>query len=220
MTSVALPLPDVVPTLTGERVVLRPPHAGDSAVIARLGVDPAVVRVYAAEHAARRGLTQSEAAIVLDRLATTSSSQGWVVEAGGRILGTNRLFAVDPDEQRARYTIGLFSKESVGRGVGREATRLVLTYAFAVLGMHRVALRVLGFNQIAIACFRACGFVEEGREREAVLFEDAWEDIVTMGVLDREFARFAASRPECGRLSGLARVLRDELGVTSPYDFV
>ena len=214
MSPVGLPLPDTVPTLSGERVRLRAGRPGDDAVIARLGVDPAVMRVYGAGGAARRGLTQSEAALILDRLTPTSSSHGWVVESDDRIVGNARLFAVDPDERRSRYSIGLFSREFTGHGIGREATRLVLTYAFAVLGLHRVALRVLGFNAIAIACFRACGFVEEGREREAVRFEETWQDIVTMGVLDREFASFAASQPDCGRLSGLARVVRQELGVT------
>ena len=213
MTPIGLPLPQVVPTLDGDRVRLRAGRPGDAAVIARLGIDPAVMRLHGAGDVARRGLTQAEAALVLDRLVSTSSSQGWVIEAGGRVVGNAKLFAVDPDERRARYSIGLFSKELTRRGLGREATRLVLTYAFAVLGLHRVALRVLGFNAVAIACFRACGFVEEGREREAVWFDDAWQDIATMGVLDREFAEFAASQPECGRLSGLARVLRQELGL-------
>ncbi|HMK92929.1 MAG TPA: GNAT family protein [Thermoleophilia bacterium] len=220
MSPIGLPLPGAVPTLEGEHVLVRAGRPSDAAVIARLGLDPAVLRVYGAERAARRGLTQAEAAVVVDRLTPTSSSQGWVIETGGRVVGNARLFAVDPDEQRARYSIGLFAKEFVGHGIGREATRLVLTYAFAVLGLHRVALRVLGFNAIAIACFRACGFVEEGRERESVRFDDTWQDIVTMGVLDREFARFAASQPDCGRLSGLARVVREELGVTERYDIV
>jgi len=220
MSPIGLPLPDVVPTLEGERVLVRAGRPGDAAVIARLGIDPAVLRVYGNERSARRGLTQAEAAVLLDRLAPTSSSQGWVIETGGRVVGNARLFAVDPTEQRARYSIGLFAREFVGHGIGREATRLVLTYAFAVLGMHRVALRVLGFNAIAIACFRACGFVEEGREREAVRFDETWQDIVTMGVLDREFAHFAASQPDCARLSGLARVVREELGVAGRADLV
>jgi hypothetical protein len=87
----------------------------------------------------------------------------------------------------------------------------VLTYAFAVLGLHRVTARVLSFNERALACLRACGFVEEGRERESVPFEGLWHDLVIMGVLDREFAGLAAARPEFAGLAALARVVRDEL---------
>jgi hypothetical protein len=70
---------------------------------------------------------------------------------------------------------------------------------------------VLDFNARALACLRACGFVEEGREREGVPFEGSWHDLVVMGVLDREFAAFAAARPECAVLSPLSRVVRSEV---------
>jgi hypothetical protein len=46
-----------------------------------------------------------------------------------------------------------------------------------------------------------------------VPFEGVRRDIVTLGVLDREFAALAAARPECAGLSALARVVRDELAV-------
>lgn len=74
-------------------------------------------------------------------------------------------------------------------GLGREAVRLVLAHAFGPLGLHRVGLRVMAFNTRAIRCNRACGFIEEGREREAALVGDAWYDDMMMGVLAQEFAR-------------------------------
>ena len=49
----------------------------------------------------------------------------------------------------------LLSHEHLGHGLGTEATRLVLTYGFAVLGLHRVTARVLSFNERALACLRA-----------------------------------------------------------------
>ncbi len=134
-----------------------------------------------------------------------------MIERDGRLVGLARLFAVEPDERRARYAMTFLSHEHLGHGMGTEATRLVLTYAFAVLGLHRVTARVLAFNERALACFRACGFIEEGRERESVPFEGYRHDLVLMGVLDREFAALAAARPECAGLSALARVVRDEL---------
>jgi RimJ/RimL family protein N-acetyltransferase len=55
------------------------------------------------------------------------------------------------------------------------------------MGLHRIDLRVLEFNTGAIACYRRCGFVEEGRERESCCIDGQWYDDVVMGVLDREF---------------------------------
>jgi RimJ/RimL family protein N-acetyltransferase len=45
-------------------------------------------------------------------------------------------------------------------------------------------VRVLTSNARAIACHRKCGFVEEGREREAVSVEGGWQDDLVMGLLD------------------------------------
>ncbi len=211
MTPIGLPLPDVVPVLRGTGVALRPPRPADGGVIARLGVDPAMERFFGVEHATRRGLTSAEAHAALSHLGSRTGTQGWVIERDGRLVGLARLFAVEPDERRARYAVTLLSHDWVNQGMGTEATRLVLAYAFGVLGLHRVSARVLSFNERALACFRACGFVEEGRERESVPFEGLRYDLVLMGVLDREFAALAAARPECARLSALARVVRDEL---------
>lgn len=211
VTPVGLPLPDVAPVLPGRSVVLRPPRPADVGVVARLGVDPAIERFFGVEGIVRRGLTSHEACAALGRLSDRQDTQGWVIEHRERLVGLARLFAVEPPERRARYAITLLSREWLGRGIGTEATRLALTYAFGVLGLHRVSARVLDFNARALACLRSCGFVEEGREREGVPFEGGWHDLIGMGVLDHEFAAFAAARPECAMLSPLSRVVRAEV---------
>ena len=153
MTPVPLPLPDVVPLLRGAQVALRPPQAADVGVVARLGVDPTIERFFAAERGTRRGLTSGEAQGALARLQAGSGTQGWVIDLDGRLIGLARLFGVELDEGRARYAITFLARRHLGRGLGTEATRLVLTYAFAVLGLHRVTARVLAFNERALACF-------------------------------------------------------------------
>jgi RimJ/RimL family protein N-acetyltransferase len=46
---------------------------------------------------------------------------------------------------------------------------------------------VLASNARAIACYRKCGFIKEGREREAAFVGGVWQDDLIMGLLDREF---------------------------------
>ena len=138
---------------------LRPARRSDAGVIGRLGIDPLIHRFYGRERAARRGLTAAEARAVVARLMGRGGTQGWMMESRGRLVGVARLFAVEPDERHCWYSISLLSHESVGRGLGTEATRLVLTYAFAVLGMHRVSARVLDFNARAVALLRGSGFL-------------------------------------------------------------
>src|SRR5215470_15581169 len=84
---------------------------------------------------------------------------------------------------------------SAARGLGREFTRLVLAWAFGVLGVHRVELEVLASNSRAIGCYRACGFRREGIRRQAGLYPDGWKDFIMMAVLRREHASRGAIQP-------------------------
>lgn len=64
-------------------------------------------------------------------------------------------------DKRARYAVGIYNPELLGKGLGTEVTMAVLRYAFEVLGLHRVDLRVLEYNKRAIACYQKCGFVHD-----------------------------------------------------------
>lgn len=111
----------------------------------------------------------------------------WAVDVDGRLLGEVRLDSLDRHDRRARLAIGLYDAEQLGKGLGREAIRLVLSHAFEALGLNRVDLRVIAYNERAIRCYRACGFFEEGRERESARVGSTWHDDIIMGLLTREY---------------------------------
>lgn len=120
----------------------------------------------------------------------------WVIEADGALVGQARLDGLNPQDQRARLAIGLFSDRHLGQGIGRRAIGLVLDHAFGPLGLHRVDLRVLAGNQRAIRCYLACGFVREGVERQSARVGEVWEDDWIMAILEPEYR---ALQPPAGR---------------------
>jgi GNAT superfamily N-acetyltransferase len=81
------------------------------------------------------------------------------------------------------------------RGLGTEATRLVLQFAFVELKLHRVDLRVLAFNKQAIACYEKCGFVREGVVREGALIGGEWQSDVLMSILEDEYKVVRSNTP-------------------------
>ncbi len=174
------------PVLQGARLQLRPPRAGD--VAARLAVlqDPGLLSMaYGVALPAPAALPRERAENWLARL---SVEYGWVIECEGRAIGSALLTDVDPTDARARLAIGLFDPEMIGKGLGREAVSLMLGHAFGAMELHRVSLRVLARNIRAIRCYSACGFREEGRERQSARVSEGWEDDVIMGILASEFA--------------------------------
>lgn len=180
-----------LPILEGKTVKLRPPQLGDSQARFRLGSNPEIVRMYGGSHSDVRDMTAEAAQRWVEGLINHGCA--WVIEVDSPI-GHIRLDRVDPKDRRASLAIGIDDPTRLGQGLGSEAINLVLEYAFTSLKLHRLSLRVVAYNQRAIRAYEKCGFVVEGREREAALVNGAWHDDVMMGILDREYVRICSQK--------------------------
>lgn len=107
----------------------------------------------------------------------------FAIEAGGVVIGICGLFHVDPVGRTAELGITIGDKTYWGQGYGREAVGMLVDYAFRLLNLQRVYLRVHGRNERAIRAYRVGGFIEEGRLRRHVWSDGAYDDLVYMGVL-------------------------------------
>ena len=111
----------------------------------------------------------------------------WIIDVDGHCVGSARLDDIDWHDRRARYAVGIDVPELLGKGLGTEVTQLVLSHAFGTLGLHRVSLRVLAYNERAIRCYEKCGFRTEGRERQSALVDGEYYDDVLMGLLADDY---------------------------------
>ncbi|AHG44352.1 GCN5 family acetyltransferase [Rhizobium leguminosarum bv. trifolii CB782] len=174
-------------TLTGANVTLRPPKEGDIDSRFRLGNDIDIFEMF--------GISRDDVPTV-SRASAANWVQGivehphaWIIEAREALLGVIRLDRLDIHDRRASMAIGIYDRNALGKGLGSEAISVLLGHAFGPLRLHRIGVRVLSYNQRAIRAYRKCGFVEEGREREAAFVNGAWHDDVMMGLLEHEFGR-------------------------------
>ena len=90
-------------------------------------------------------------------------------------------------EGTAEFGLTIGEPDARGKGYGTEATRLVLDYAFTVLGVHNVWLDTAASNVAAIRAYARAGFKEIGRRREARRLGDRREDVVLMDCLATDF---------------------------------
>jgi ribosomal-protein-alanine N-acetyltransferase len=178
-----------LPVLRGGRAVLRDFVASDVDDRLRHPIDPEEEDGYGSSWRRERDGERDHARehLLANRTPSQPGAYERAVEHGGYCVGHAGL-RVDADQHGASYTVGLFVAGLRGQGLGREITRLVLSRAFGVLGVHRVELEVLAFNRRAISCYLACGFRWEGVRREAVLYPDGWKDLILMGLLRSEYA--------------------------------
>src|SRR4051794_5371354 len=114
-------------------------------------------------------------------------------------VGTTGLFRIDHRDRTAEFGIELGERR--GRGLGTEAARLKLDWAFTVLSLHNVMLRAFATNERALRSYLRAGFREIGRRREAALVRGAFVDEVYMDALSTEFTG-SVLRPAGGSGAG------------------
>lgn len=111
----------------------------------------------------------------------------FAIEADGKLIGICDLFHFDETAHTCELGIIIGDKDYWGREYGREAIRLLLQYAFQYRNQHKVWLSVNAHNVRAMRAYRACGFVEEGRQRLHVWSDGHYVDLVLMGILQDDW---------------------------------
>ena len=180
------------PTLTGERAVLRPFVDSDLAAMAEAIADPEVGRLTGSVNSSADA---PDPAFDEDRLREWYSSRNEQTDRldlaitareTGQCVGEAVLNEWEPENLSCNFRI-LMGPRGRDRGLGTEATRLLLAHAFDTIGLHRVSLEVYAFNPRAQRVYEKVGFVPEGVRRDALRFDGEWVDSVLMSVLAPEW---------------------------------
>ena len=180
-------------SLTGTDVVLRRHVPANIRAFQRWYADPEVVRLTRYQDGPMRP-DEIERFFAARALGADSLAMAIHLAGDDRLIGTCALSQLDSDNGSALFHITIGEKDTCGRGLGTEATRLMIDHAFGGLGLHRIALTVFSFNERAIRSYRSCGFVVEGRAREAIWREGRWWDEIAMSMLDSDWAARRGSR--------------------------
>lgn len=109
------------------------------------------------------------------------------VLAASRHIGSVALHGISAENRHATLGIMIGDKTCWDRGYGSDAVTTLLRYGFEELRLQRIDLHVDERNARAIASYRKCGFVEEGRLRQHRFAEEQYWDTLVMSVLADEF---------------------------------
>ena len=112
-----------------------------------------------------------------------------VIEADGVPVGTIGLLSIDRKNSKAEYYIAMGEVAYKGKGVAKEASRLMLEYAFETLGLNRIYLFTEGENVAARKLFEKVGFVKEGIIRQDVVSHGRFVDRVVYGFLREDWKK-------------------------------
>lgn len=184
----------VKPTLDGDKVVLRPFNDGDLPAIRAALLDPEAriltgsVHDEAQAHAAE---SADEDKLLVDWYSTRNDQPdrldlAVVDKAAGECVGEAVLNQWDPGNESCNFRI-LVDPKGRDRGLGTEATRLIVGYGFEHLGLHRISLEVYAFNPRARRAYEKVGFRAEGVLRESLRYNGEWHDATLMSILASEW---------------------------------
>lgn len=187
------------PVLTGDLVTLRPVEVADAAGV--LACDPETLRLTGSHGLDALTLEDAEKWYATRADHDDRIDLSVIERATGERAGEAVLNDLDARNRSCSFRIALRGPRFYGRGLGTEATRLIVDYAFGVAGVHRVGLEVFDFNPRARHVYEKIGFVHEGTMREALLWDGERVDCHVWGCWpgsgsgNRAAVRGAAAQP-------------------------
>lgn len=89
------------------------------------------------------------------------------------------------DSPCAEFTHVIIGRKGIG--YGREALQLLMKWTFEVKNFHRIWIDCKDYNKVALHLYESLGFVREGFLREYLLTNGVYENLIVLGMIDREY---------------------------------
>ena len=105
----------------------------------------------------------------------------------GEHIGNTGLYHIDWIHRRAEFWIIIGEKRFWNKGLGAEATALMLAYGFHHINLARIFLHVSEDNKRALSTYKKLNFVLEGRLREHYFINGRYANILVMAILRRDY---------------------------------
>ena len=176
-----------LPTITCERVLLRPLRTSDVDAIFNIFSNPKVMRYWS-----RPPLPDRNAAEILTQEIIRDVDLGAMMKWGlarlsdDTVIGTATLFHIDFDNGRAELGYAM-AQESWGQGYMGEALQALVKYSFNTLNLRRLEGDVDPRNRASIRTLERLGFRREGFLRERWDVAGEIQDALFYGLLKREW---------------------------------
>ncbi len=175
------------PTLTSERLILRPITEADALDMFASLSDAESMRLTGTQ----QNFTLEQVQQYCQRVAQADDRFDYAITVPGdpTYLGEVVLNDIDQINRSANFRIALASEKLFGKGYGTEATRLIIDFGFQSLKLHRIELEVYDFNPRAQHVYEKVGFVREGIRRDVLLWDGVYHSAIVMSILENEYKK-------------------------------
>lgn len=169
--------------LLGEEMYLRPMELADTGLIIKWRNEEFVRRNFIY----RKPFTREGHLNWVETMINTGKAVQFIICTGqGRPVGSVYLRDIDREHRKAEYGIFIGEQDGLGKGYGTQAAKLMITYAFRTLKLHKLMLRVLAGNDRARRSYEKAGFVQEAWLKDEVFLSGEYRDVILMAVINGE----------------------------------
>lgn len=170
--------------IVGERIVLRPIAEEDTENILRWRNSDLVRSNFIYQPL----LTEEEHHKWLQTKVSTGKVVQFIIleKDTSNPIGSVYLRDIDRIIKKGEYGIFIGDNKAQNKGYGTEAAKLMIQYAFEILKLHKVTLRVLQGNEGAIRSYEKAGFIREGYMVDEVLINGEYRDVIFMAIINKE----------------------------------
>ncbi len=170
--------PDVFPTITTERLILREITEADLEWYMRHFSLPEIVDSTGFPGPKDMAVAREELESYILKPFRESTGIRWGITLKGsdELIGSCGFYKWEHEPHR-RIEVG-YDLHPVhwGKGIMKEAMKAVIDYGFVNMGLNRISLMAFSFNKRSTAFARRMGFVREGVLRENAFFRGRFYD--------------------------------------------
>lgn len=170
--------------IIGEKVILREVEEDDLDLIVKWRNDPEILKWLFSY----LPLCEAKQRKWYEKYLNDDTQQTFIIKAKEEKtpIGTIGLTDIDYKNQKAELTIIIGEKEYRGRGLGGEALKLLVKFAFNEMNLRKIKALVFSDNVKAIILYEKCGFKEDGTLKDEIYRDDKFRDILIMSIWRRE----------------------------------
>lgn len=168
--------------IEGERIYLRPITIEDTDSVLSWRNDKRVVQNFIY----RKPITREEHLNWLEEKVGTGKVLQFIIcdKETDMPLGSIYLQNFEEENHKAEEGIFLGNQQTSGKGIGSEAGKLLVKFAFEQLGLHKLTARVLAYNMASRRMHEKAGYIQESYLRDELYLDGKYEDLVFLGIIN------------------------------------
>ncbi len=121
-----------------------------------------------------------------NRVSNDKHERRFIFEVNGERVGFTKIYSIDHRNERCLLGADIHPLHR-GKGLAKFMWTLMLEFCFDMLKLHRAGLRTAEYNTIGQRVYNGIGFIEEGRLKEAILYDEKRWDDICMRILKPEW---------------------------------